>query len=200
MYRHWPDSSRSSTPSCWKMSIPFPPKSTSTKAFRGSRCNAFRMDLLFFVFHFQGNKNFLFHKNGHSDSLLKFFFTFYNLLHVQSNGFGANTSLLGVAFLSWDDGILSQRQGWPASPFLWPAEGFPNVKGCGPCKRATEVFLLFEVHRPHPLTVGKSSAGHFRLVEQYFGHPWTSVNSKPKVAHSKYFSPPLVDLDGSNNG
>ncbi len=142
MYRHWPDSSRSSTPSCWKMSIPFPPKSTSTKAFRGSRCNAFRMDLLFFVFHFQGNKNFLFHKNGHSDSLLKFFFTFYNLLHVQSNGFGANTSLLGVAFLSWDDGILSQRQGWPASPFLWPAEGFPNVKGCGPCKRATEVFFF----------------------------------------------------------
>ena len=25
--------------------------------------------------------------------------------------------------------------------FLWPAEGFPNVKGCGPRKCATEVFF-----------------------------------------------------------
>ena len=30
----------------------------------------------------------------------------------------------------------------PRARFWWAAEGFPNVKGCGPRKRATEVFFF----------------------------------------------------------
>ena len=32
--------------------------------------------------------------------------------------------------------------GGPRARFWWPAEGFPNVKGCGPRERATEVFFF----------------------------------------------------------
>ena len=43
-------------------------------------------------------------------------------------------------------------QGWPkywsASPFLWPAEGFPNVKGCGPCTSNRKKTSAARLHYP----------------------------------------------------